>query len=101
MITEKLSEYNLFLLSGDNDSEKPRLEKVFAYDKMLFNQSPENKLDYINSLIKANRQVMMLGDGLNDAGALQKSHVGISIADDIYNYSPACDAILKAEKVIS
>jgi Cu+-exporting ATPase len=40
----------------------------------------------------------MMGDGLNDAGALQQSNVGITLADDINNFSPSCDAILDASK---
>ena len=40
----------------------------------------------------------MIGDGLNDAGALNESDLGISIADDVFSFSPACDAILEANK---
>jgi len=64
---------------------------------MKFHQLPSDKLGYIRSLQKEDRQVMMLGDGLNDAGALQQSNVGISITDEIAQFSPASDAIMQSK----
>nr|NQU89924.1 HAD-IC family P-type ATPase [Bacteroidota bacterium] len=91
------SSYDLYLLSGDNDAEKEKLGYVFGSENRLhFNQSPDDKLEFIRKLNSESRYVLMIGDGLNDAGALSASQVGISIADDIYQFSPACDAILEA-----
>lgn len=90
-------EYEISLLSGDNDSEREKLREFFANDKELhFKQSPHDKLDYINKIQNIGRKVLMIGDGLNDAGALKQSDVGISISDNINNFSPACDGILDA-----
>lgn len=61
---------------------------------MAFEQKPENKLQFIHQLQQLNKKVLMIGDGLNDAGALKQSDVGIAISDDTNNFSPACDAVL-------
>jgi len=64
---------------------------------MLFEQKPEDKLKYIHQLQNANHKIIMIGDGLNDAGALMQSDVGIAISDDTNNFSPACDAVLSGK----
>ncbi|MBS4060810.1 MAG: heavy metal translocating P-type ATPase metal-binding domain-containing protein, partial [Bacteroidetes bacterium] len=75
--------YKLHLISGDNDAEKENLESVFGTEsRLLFNQSPVDKKNYIIELKKRGENVLMIGDGLNDAGALAESNTGISIADD-------------------
>ncbi|HAQ18367.1 MAG TPA: heavy metal translocating P-type ATPase [Prolixibacteraceae bacterium] len=91
--------YDLHLLTGDNDSEKSNLIGFFGSEKNLhFSQSPTDKLDYVRKLQKEGRKVLMIGDGLNDAGALNESNVGIVIADNVFNFSPACDAILQSKQ---
>jgi Cu+-exporting ATPase len=89
------SRFNLKILSGDNDSEKEHLKKVFGDGtEMLFDQTPEGKLEFIKDLQLKGKKVIMIGDGLNDAGALKQSDIGIAISDNTNTFSPACDAIL-------
>jgi P-type Cu+ transporter len=88
------SRYRLHVLSGDNDKEKARLSSFVDESRLHFNQTPYDKLNYIESLRKQGRSVLMMGDGLNDAGALKAANVGVSVADDIYDFTPACDAIM-------
>lgn len=84
----------VYLLSGDSEADRGRMRQWFADDHMLFNQKPEDKLNFIRQLQDQGKNVTMIGDGLNDAGALQQSNTGIAVSDDLNNFSPACDAIL-------
>ncbi|WP_460618784.1 heavy metal translocating P-type ATPase [Hymenobacter ruber] len=89
--------YRLAVLSGDNDTEQARLRELFGPTAEIhFRQTPQNKLDYIAKLKHEGRTVVMIGDGLNDAGALQRADAGIALTDTLTNFSPACDAILEA-----
>ncbi|WMJ75185.1 heavy metal translocating P-type ATPase metal-binding domain-containing protein [Cytophagaceae bacterium ABcell3] len=100
MIVSLEKDYNLHLLSGDNESEKPYLQTLFRDpDNLHFDMKPADKLNYIKALKKKGHTVMMIGDGLNDAGALKAADFGISISDNVYNFSPACDAILDSRKL--
>ncbi len=88
-------DYELALLSGDNEGEKEKLKKYFAQNNELyFRQSPHDKLKFVQEHQRLGKKIMMIGDGLNDAGALKQSDIGISISDDTNNFSPACDGIL-------
>ncbi|MEP2059702.1 MAG: heavy metal translocating P-type ATPase metal-binding domain-containing protein [Maribacter litoralis] len=90
---------SLAILSGDNEGEKSRLEAILPkLTPLFFNQKPEHKLAFIKTLQEQGNKVLMVGDGLNDAGALAQSNVGIAISENINVFSPACDAILDASK---
>jgi Cu+-exporting ATPase len=99
LMEELKDHFDIYLLSGDNDAERERLRKYFRDDKMFFNQKAQEKMDFIQSLQAQGKKVLMTGDGLNDAGAFLQSEVALSIADDIYHFSPAGDAILEATKL--
>ena len=89
--------YDLVILSGDNDGERKILEKMLPNaTTLVFNQKPEQKLEYIEKLQKQGKNVMMIGDGLNDAGALAQSNIGIAISENVNVFSPACDGIMDA-----
>jgi Cu+-exporting ATPase len=88
------------LLSGDNDADKNEMENVFhASSDLLFNQTPHDKLAYIGSLQQKGKTVLMVGDGLNDSGALKQSDVGVAVTDDTSVFTPACDGILQGDKL--
>ena len=88
--------YSLSLLSGDNDSEAEKIEQLLGVDsEIYFNQTPEQKLKYIYQLQHQHQKnVMMVGDGLNDAGALKQSNIGIAVADGGNSFTPSCDGVI-------
>jgi P-type Cu+ transporter len=92
--------YELALLSGDNEKERERFRGLFGPHAALhFNQSPLEKLGFIRRLQEAGKIVMMVGDGLNDAGALKQSDVGVAVVEKVGTFSPASDVILAAGQV--
>jgi Cu+-exporting ATPase len=101
MIDNLKESYTLSLLSGDNDRQQPLMRRLFGDEaRLLFRQKPDDKLRYVESRQQGGQRVLMIGDGLNDAGALQQSNVGITLADDINNFTPSCDAILDADRFV-
>ncbi|MDL1913609.1 MAG: HAD family hydrolase [Bergeyella sp.] len=93
-----LEKYTLYILSGDNSSEEETLRKMAPQiSDFRFNQSPEDKLNFILQLQEQNKKVAMLGDGLNDAGALKQSDVGFAIADNANTFTPASDIIISGD----
>ncbi|MBT9395000.1 heavy metal translocating P-type ATPase metal-binding domain-containing protein [Hymenobacter sp. NST-14] len=92
--------YRLAVLSGDTEAERPRLRALLGERAELrFRQSPADKLAYIAAERARGHTVVMVGDGLNDAGALRAADAGVALTDTLTNFSPACDAILDAREL--
>jgi Cu+-exporting ATPase len=102
LFTQLSQRYELALLSGDNERERARFLRMFGdHARLHFNQSPLDKLGFIRDLQDSGKTVMMVGDGLNDAGALKQSDVGVAVVEKVGVFSPASDIILEAGHVSS
>ncbi|MES2828033.1 MAG: heavy metal translocating P-type ATPase metal-binding domain-containing protein [Bacteroidota bacterium] len=100
LITRLESKFKLKVLSGDTNKDAQALHGYFPPRvKIAFEQSPHQKLDAIISQQEEGERVMMIGDGLNDSGALKQSDFGIAVTDNINNFTPGCDAILKGDSL--
>jgi Cu+-exporting ATPase len=99
-LMKSLGDKKVAMLSGDSDADLGRMKHVFPPGaELMFNQNPHQKLEYISAIQAANSKVMMLGDGLNDSGALKQSDVGVAITDDTGVFTPSCDGILEGKKL--
>lgn len=88
------------LLSGDYPYQQQKFASLLGQDvALLFEQKPEDKRSFITAKQQDGFIVGMVGDGLNDAGALQQSNVGICIADNTNSFTPAGDVILEGKKL--
>jgi len=100
LVNELKKSFRMHLISGDNSGEQKRMLEIFPpYVPMYFRQSPQDKLEYVKRLQHAKYKVIMIGDGLNDAGALRQSDLGVAVTDDINNFSPGCDALLSGQSL--
>jgi len=93
------AKFNLYMLSGDGMRQEALLQPIFESGHLHFRQSPTQKLAFVEQLKKHGKRVLMMGDGLNDAGALRAANFGVTITDDTNGFTPAADAILDARSL--
>jgi Cu+-exporting ATPase len=90
--------HDVRLVSGDHGADAGRWAPLFGRD-MAFRQTPDAKLALVRGLRGEGRRVLMLGDGLNDAGALAAADVGMAVSDATACVVPACDAVVAGGRV--
>ncbi len=92
--------FDATVLTGDslslNDANMPAFPAEIT---TRVNCSPREKRDFVHQLESHGSRTLMIGDGLNDAGALQVASVGIAVTDNSAAFTPASDAIMKGSEV--
>ena len=78
-LIESLKKRNIetIMLTGDNENAALKVANEIGLEKVYFEQTPQDKSDYISKLHDENRTVVMVGDGVNDVLALAKADIGI------------------------
>ncbi len=94
-VVEWLHENNIstILLSGDRENKCREVASQLGIDKVFAEQTPEQKLAKISEL-NALSPVAMVGDGINDAPALAKATLGISLSDASQIAMQSADVVL-------
>jgi Cu+-exporting ATPase len=81
------------LLSGDRRAACLRLAETLGIKTVLAEQSPEQKLQQVTRL-NAEMPVAMVGDGINDAPALARATIGVSMSDASQLAMQTADVVL-------
>ncbi|CRI74379.1 cation transporter E1-E2 family ATPase [Chlamydia trachomatis] len=76
----KKNGYPVCMLTGDHRISAENTARLLGIDEVFYDLTPDNKLSKIQELAKS-RQIMMIGDGINDAPALAQATVGIAMGE--------------------
>lgn len=68
---------NVVMLTGDNEKSARSVASKVGITELYYEQTPEDKSNFIESLHAQNRSVVMVGDGVNDILALSRADIGI------------------------
>ena len=69
----------VIMLTGDNENSAKSIAEEVGIETVIANVKPDKKADQIKSLQQDGKNVIMIGDGINDAAALSIANVGIAM----------------------
>ena len=69
----------VIMLTGDNENSAKSIAEEVGIETVIANVKPDEKADQIKSLQQDGKNVIMIGDGINDAAALSIANVGIAM----------------------
>jgi Cu+-exporting ATPase len=88
-----------FLLSGDKKAARKFWERLFPDQNIVFGATPEEKQAFVEALQAKGHKVCMVGDGINDAGALKQADTGIAATENTLYFTPASDAVMSSTRI--
>jgi Cu+-exporting ATPase len=86
-------------LTGDNEKTGKVIANTLGIDNVISNVLPNDKCTYIKNLIKNNKKVMMVGDGINDAPSLAAASIGVSMNGGTDIAADSSDVILMQDNL--
>lgn len=84
---------SLEILSGDREEAVAKIAETLAIETWNAEVSPTGKADRLEALSAAGKKVLMVGDGLNDAGALSLAHASLAPGGAMDVSQSASDAV--------
>jgi Cu+-exporting ATPase len=85
---------NIIMLTGDNPRTARGVAGQLGIDKYEAGIGPEKKAMIVETLRQADRKVIMVGDGINDAPALAAADIGVALGSGTDVAMEAADVIL-------
>lgn len=95
----KSNNIEVFMLTGDNKFVASKVASKLGINNFYSSLTPKDKADFIEKLKKENKQVVMIGDGLNDSLALASSDVAIAMGNSADVSMAVSDIVLLSSKL--
>ncbi|AFA49171.1 heavy metal translocating P-type ATPase [Acetobacterium woodii] len=92
---------DVYMLTGDNERTAKAIGKLVNIENVIANVLPHEKSAMIKTLQSQGHQVIMVGDGINDAPALAQSDVGIAIGNGTDVAIESADVILMQNNLMN
>lgn len=89
----------VILLSGDHEQVVQRMAKQLAIKQAIGNASPADKLAYVQQWQSEGRNVLMLGDGVNDVPVLASANISIAMGEASDLAKTSADAVLLSSQL--
>ncbi len=93
--------YEILMITGDSKNTALEVAKKLGIDNVYFEVFPEDKLKIVENLQEEGKKVMFVGDGINDAPAMAKADVGLSMSSGADIAKETGDAVILSNNLKS